>query len=478
ELNSDGNKAYYIYDTQGNRTRKVVKKGNVLEERFYLGDYELYRKTTSNKVDFERKTVHVSDDNKKIALIETRITGSSTSSSLNGAEGTANNKPESATTIRYQYDNHLGSASLELDTQGQIISYEEYHPFGTTSYRSGRNQTEVSQKRYKYVGKERDEETGLYYYGARYYAAQIARFVSVDPLQFKYPYYTPYQYAGNKPISYIDRDGLEEHDPFFDSPEFKTAALTANTAWGIYEAVGDAMLTTMELFMSNDRLGSIHRKMLREQGVELGSNITNEQLAEMFEFKKQERDITQQFSNGFWSSAANGGLGLLQILSVAYPGSSPQTLFAKTGLKLVAAQTGKFLISNKGLMYGLGSRHGNRLSHVLEHTFNLVKRPGLHSVFKVDDVFGTIDEAWSIVKSVDPKKWDKALQIGQSETIDGITRSLRSGPHGQVYESFKVNMKKVIGFEGGSAGSGADLKSLLISVKKGTEEVITAFPTN
>ncbi|MCG8410760.1 MAG: hypothetical protein MI739_05695, partial [Bacteroidales bacterium] len=46
ELNSDGNKAYYIYDTQGNRTRKVVKKGNVLEERFYLGDYELYRKTT------------------------------------------------------------------------------------------------------------------------------------------------------------------------------------------------------------------------------------------------------------------------------------------------------------------------------------------------------------------------------------------------------------------------------------------------
>jgi len=53
-------------------------------------------------------------------------------------------------------------------------------------------------------------QTGLYYYGARYYSAWLGRFVSVDPLQHKYPYYTPYQYAGNKPVTYIDLDGLEE----------------------------------------------------------------------------------------------------------------------------------------------------------------------------------------------------------------------------------------------------------------------------
>ena len=111
--------------------------------------------------------------------------------------------------IRYQYDNHLGSASLELDEQANIISYEEYHPFGTTSYRSGRTETETSQKRYKYVGKERDEETGLYYYGFRYYAAWLCRFVSVDPLQFEYLQLTPYNYSGNKPITHIDIDGLQ-----------------------------------------------------------------------------------------------------------------------------------------------------------------------------------------------------------------------------------------------------------------------------
>ena len=101
------------------------------------------------------------------------------------------------------------SACLELDQTAQIISYEEYHPFGTTSYRSGRTETEVSLKRYKYVGKERDEETGLYYYGARYYAAWICRFVSVDPLQFEYPQLTPYNYAGNKPVTHIDIDGMQ-----------------------------------------------------------------------------------------------------------------------------------------------------------------------------------------------------------------------------------------------------------------------------
>ena len=107
----------------------------------------------------------------------------------------------------------MGSACLELDENAAIISYEEYHPFGTTSYRSGSSETEVSLKRYKYVGKERDEETGLYYYGARYYSAWLCRFVSVDPLQFEYPHYTPYQYAGNKPITFIDLDGLEEFKP-------------------------------------------------------------------------------------------------------------------------------------------------------------------------------------------------------------------------------------------------------------------------
>jgi RHS repeat-associated protein len=140
-------------------------------------------------LDYERTTLNISDDEKVFVRVEQK---------------TGENE-----VVRYQYDNHLGSASLELDDTGQIISYEEYHPFGTTSYRSGRSETEVSLKRYKYCGKERDEETGLYYYGMRYYAVWLCRFVSVDPLQFKYPELTPYACCLNNPLRYIDPDGRD-----------------------------------------------------------------------------------------------------------------------------------------------------------------------------------------------------------------------------------------------------------------------------
>ena len=184
---------YYRYDANGNRVRKIViKAGGITEERIYSGNYEVFRKKIGGNLDTERQSSFVSDDTKRIAIIDTRTTPSPVE-----------------VTIRYQYDNHLGSASLELDNIGDIISYEEYYPFGNTSYRAGRNEIETSLKRYRYVGKERDEETGLYYYGARYYAAWLCRFVSVDPLQFKYPELTSYQYASNRPILMIDIDGLE-----------------------------------------------------------------------------------------------------------------------------------------------------------------------------------------------------------------------------------------------------------------------------
>ncbi len=141
------------------------------------------------------------DDERRIALVD----------SLTVDNASVLTSP--AQLIRYQLDNHLNSAGLELDDTAAVISYEEYYPFGTTSYRSGRSTFEVTLKRYRYVGKERDDETGLYYYGARYYAAWLARFVSVDPLKDDYPFYTPYQYAGNKPIAFIDLDGAEEFKP-------------------------------------------------------------------------------------------------------------------------------------------------------------------------------------------------------------------------------------------------------------------------
>jgi len=67
--------------------------------------------------------------------------------------------------------------------------------------------------RYKFNGKETDSETGTQDYGFRIYNPALGRFLSVDPLTKNYPWYTPYQFAGNKPILAIDLDGLEEVIP-------------------------------------------------------------------------------------------------------------------------------------------------------------------------------------------------------------------------------------------------------------------------
>lgn len=71
--------------------------------------------------------------------------------------------------VRYRLDNHLGSASLEVDAQARLLSREEYYPFGGTACRAGRNAVEAKYKIIRYSGKERDA-SGLYYYGSRYYA--------------------------------------------------------------------------------------------------------------------------------------------------------------------------------------------------------------------------------------------------------------------------------------------------------------------
>lgn len=71
--------------------------------------------------------------------------------------------------------------------------------------------------RYGFNGKEKDGEVkgegAQYDYGFRIYDPRLGKFLSMDPLTKSYPWYTPYQFAGNKPIKFVDVDGLEEIDP-------------------------------------------------------------------------------------------------------------------------------------------------------------------------------------------------------------------------------------------------------------------------
>jgi insecticidal toxin complex protein TccC len=106
--------------------------------------------------------------------------------------------------LRYSLDDHLGSCALELDQQAQVISQEGYYPFGATAWYARSNEVDVDYKTIRYSGKEMDD-SGLYYYGARYYAPWLQRWVSADSSQADG--LNRYAYVQNNPMRYVDPDG-------------------------------------------------------------------------------------------------------------------------------------------------------------------------------------------------------------------------------------------------------------------------------
>jgi len=107
---------------------------------------------------------------------------------------------------RFCLNDHLGSCTLELDSEGEVISQERYHPFGTTAWFAGRGEVEASRKTVRYSGKERDA-TGLYYYGFRYYVAWLQRWLSPDPAK-DIESLNLYVFVSNSPVARYDREGL------------------------------------------------------------------------------------------------------------------------------------------------------------------------------------------------------------------------------------------------------------------------------
>ena len=112
--------------------------------------------------------------------------------------------------IRLYHVDHLGSTSLVTDIDGEITQHVAYIPYGEifVEQRNGSWNTP-----YLFNAKELDEETGLYYYGARYLDPTHAAWLSVDPLFEKFTGVSPYAYCHNNPIGRIDPNGM------FDSEE-------------------------------------------------------------------------------------------------------------------------------------------------------------------------------------------------------------------------------------------------------------------
>ncbi len=189
-----GGWAYYQYDAGKQRTRKRIERlGGEVEERLYLGGMEVYRQRRNGGLVEEIETHHLFVDDQRVLLVDDVLE-------------TDNDKLGVGMLYRYQYGNHLGSVALELDADAAIISYEEYHPYGTTAYQATGRDVRATAKRYRYTGMERDEETGLNYHTARFYAIWLAKWISTDPLGASATL-NAFEYCRSSPVAYIDREG-------------------------------------------------------------------------------------------------------------------------------------------------------------------------------------------------------------------------------------------------------------------------------
>src|SRR5205807_979151 len=115
---------------KGERIRKIVERSGKILERVYVGNYERYRDRSgttlsSSSVTLERESLHIYDGDRRFALIETKTVDINV----------ANLVPTPLQ--RLQLPNDLGSACVETDETGTVISYEEFYPFGGSSFRAG-----------------------------------------------------------------------------------------------------------------------------------------------------------------------------------------------------------------------------------------------------------------------------------------------------------------------------------------------------
>lgn len=190
-----GGWSYYNYDAARQRTRKVMENQNGVKqwERIYLGGLEIYRRYSGGKIVEEIESLHVLEGKDRIVLIEDVLQ-------------TDNRNLPTGPLFRYQYSNHLGSACAELNERAEIISYEEYHPYGTSAYRARNRAIEAPPKRYRYTGMEKDEESGLSYHQARYYPSHLGVWLSADPIGIG-DGLCLYSYCNGNPIMKHDKSG-------------------------------------------------------------------------------------------------------------------------------------------------------------------------------------------------------------------------------------------------------------------------------
>ncbi|WP_290608457.1 RHS repeat domain-containing protein [Arsenophonus sp. ENCA] len=192
----------YRYDACGQRITKTTTSQTAnsihLQQVIYLSGLQLHISQINETLTEDLHILTFADTEQAQVQVLHWQTGKPT--------GIENNQ------LRYSYHNLIGSSAIEIDGQGQVISQEEYYPYGGSSIWTTSSQVEADYKIFRYSGKERDA-TGLYYYGHRYYQPWIGRWLSSDPAG-TVDGLNLYRMVKNNPIMYSDERGESSRNRF------------------------------------------------------------------------------------------------------------------------------------------------------------------------------------------------------------------------------------------------------------------------
>ena len=196
----------------------------------------------------------------------------------------------------YYHPDHLGSSNYITNLDGEVSQHIEYVPFGEVFIEERNNTWNTP---YLFNAKEFDEETGMYYYGARYYEPRLSLWMSVDRFAEKYPATSGYNYAINNPVQYIDINGdsirvSSENRELFNK--------TLKDVFGEFSSKFSYTQSDMLVFSGENKgMGKAQRKVFKRlKEVMYSKTITNIQYG-------KDTQITDRYGNKRTFKAESGG---------------------------------------------------------------------------------------------------------------------------------------------------------------------------
>jgi RHS repeat-associated protein len=341
----------------------------------------------------------------------------------------------------YELSNHLGNVMAVISDRGELQSAQDFFPFGMAM--PGRSTN--AKHRYGFNGKETDPETGIQDYGMRWYLPNIARFPSVDPITKDYPWYTPYQFAGNTPIQAIDLDGLEPFGAFYSQGSRPNLTREQRLTWApdlAYELLGGNR--RQEQLPSWDQLG-------KNVSISPPNNMINiNETPSAREHNERISGLSNQFHVNPAATMAEGDLVNL-LLGSFFKGRAPENIIFPTD-----GFGSEFLRNSPQVNEALDKYATNGTLSGKASTPNLASSLGNQFTgnFKLQDFIGSVD--YKMELSSDKKTLTLTMTNVTSVTSgtlgkealpssywpDGIVRTAPQGtPYANFAQTFSLTFK-------------------------------------